>query len=77
MSNKELNLGDLEKGTGGAGGNTSAGRTHVVKNGDTLWDIAVLYYKDGCKWEKIYEANKAVIGKNPNKIQVGMKLYIP
>ncbi len=28
-------------------------------------------------WKLIYEANKELIGKNPNKIIVGWKLKIP
>ena len=73
----EMDLNEMEKVSGGAGGGDSGPRTHVVKNGETLWGIAVQYYKDGTKWQKIYEANKNVIGSNPDKIMPGMKLQIP
>jgi LysM repeat protein len=52
-------------------------RIHLVKKGDTLWGIAKTYYGDGRKWSRIYGANKAVIGVNPNKIYPGQKLEIP
>ena len=55
----------------------SKSKTYTVKNGDTLWKIAKTYYKDGSKWKRIYDANKKVIGKNPNIIKAGQKLVIP
>lgn len=37
----------VKKGLGGSAGDTSAGsKIHVVKKGDTLWDIARLYTGD-------------------------------
>nr|MBN1228870.1 LysM peptidoglycan-binding domain-containing protein [Anaerolineae bacterium] len=53
--------------------------TYTVKKGDTLSAIALEYYKSGDreKWMKIYNANKAVIGDNPNALQPGQKLRIP
>ncbi len=50
---------------------------HTVASGDSLWGIAAEYLKDGSRWREIYEANKDVIGDNPNLIQVGQKLTIP
>lgn len=52
-------------------------KTYVVRKGDSLWAIAKRIYDDGSKWKKIYEANKKVIGKNPNTIFPGQKLVIP
>ena len=46
---------------------------YVVKSGDTLSKIAKAY---NTSWQKIYEDNKDVIGKNPNLIYVGQKLII-
>lgn len=47
--------------------------TYVVKSGDNLSKIAKAY---NTSWQKIYEDNKDVIGKNPNLIYVGQKLII-
>ncbi|WP_034997012.1 LysM peptidoglycan-binding domain-containing protein [Beijerinckia mobilis] len=52
-------------------------RTYVVKRGDTLSALAQRIYGDASKWKKIYEANRAVIGANPNLILVGQTLVLP
>lgn len=52
-------------------------KKHTVVSGDTLSGIAQKYYDDAGKYMKIYEANKAVIGDNPDLIQPGMELIIP
>lgn len=52
-------------------------KKHVVVSGDTLSGIAKKYYKDAGKYMKIYEANKDVIGGDPNLIKPGMELVIP
>ena len=46
---------------------------YVVKKGDTLSLIASRYKTS---WKKIYEKNKNIIGKNPNKIKPGQVLSI-
>lgn len=51
-----------------------AARTHTVRSGDTLWDLAVEYYGDGRKYTKIAQANNI---PNPNLINIGMELTIP
>lgn len=53
--------------------------TYTVQAGDTLSKIAQKFYGDGSEqsWRKIYDANKAVIGPDPNQLQVGMILTIP
>ncbi|WP_042350343.1 LysM peptidoglycan-binding domain-containing protein [Bacillus massiliigorillae] len=53
--------------------------SYTVKSGDSLWLIAKKkeIYGDGNQWRKIYNANKNVIGSNPNKLKIGMKLVIP
>ena len=50
---------------------------HTVVSGDTLSGIAKKYYDDAGKYLKIYEANKKVIGDNPDLIKPGMELVIP
>ena len=52
---------------------------HTVTAGETLSHIALKYYGSAVKekWMIIYEANKAVIGDNPNKIRAGQVLKIP
>ncbi len=52
-------------------------KKHVVVSGDTLSGIAKKYYNDAGKYMVIYEANKRVIGDNPDMIKVGMELVIP
>ena len=53
------------------------GKVYVVEEGDTLAVIANKVYGDSSLWQKIFEANKDVIGNDPDHIQIGMKLKIP
>jgi len=55
----------------------AAQQTYVVKAGDSLSVIALRELGDAMRWPEIYELNKAVIGDNPNLIQVGAKLVLP
>lgn len=50
---------------------------YVVQPGDTLWGIAQEQLGNGADYMKIYNANKDVIGSNPDLIKVGMELVIP
>jgi nucleoid-associated protein YgaU len=52
---------------------------HTVAAGETLSHIALKYYGSAAKeqWMRIYEANREVIGDDPNKIRVGQVLNIP
>ena len=52
-------------------------KTYVVRQGDTLSNIAQRAYSDGSQFTLIYEANKNVIGSNPTYILPGQILYIP
>lgn len=56
---------------------THAGGSHTVVRGDTLWAIAKKFYGSGTRYTKIYNANKNIIGSNPNKIYPGQVLAIP
>ena len=51
-------------------------RTHIVKRGDTLYDIARKYYNDPAKWSKIYDANYDII-EDKKFLRVGQTLVIP
>ncbi|HJQ31395.1 MAG TPA: LysM peptidoglycan-binding domain-containing protein [Pyrinomonadaceae bacterium] len=61
---------NLEVGGGGGGGE----ETYTVKSGDTLSKIGQHH---GVAWREIYEANKDVIGDNPDLIKPGQQLRIP
>ena len=53
------------------------GDIYIVRQGDTLTSIAQSAYGNGNLWPLIYNANKQVIGSNPNIIQPGQVLHIP
>ncbi|MGH6919953.1 MAG: transporter substrate-binding and LysM peptidoglycan-binding domain-containing protein, partial [Geminicoccaceae bacterium] len=57
----------------------AAGSEYVVQPGDTLSTIAGKHFGDvgPAAWRAIWEANKAVIGGDPNRIRVGMRLTLP
>lgn len=54
-------------------------RYHVVKRGDVLSKLAQKYYGHSTRtyYMKIYNANKKIIGSNPNVLKIGQKLLIP
>ena len=51
--------------------------SYEVQPGDTLLSISEQFYSDPTKWRRIYDANKDVIGSDPDKLKVGAKLKIP
>ncbi len=53
------------------------GATYTVQKGDSLWGISEKAYGTGYAWQKVYEANKDVIGKNASAINTGTKLTLP
>ena len=71
----DMRSGDLvlnvEVGGGGGGGGEES---YTVKGGDTLTAIG---QRHGVAWREIYEANKDVIGDNPDRIRPGQTLRIP
>jgi nucleoid-associated protein YgaU len=63
--------------TAAASTDTTPGDTYEVQSGDTLLSIADQFYSDTTQWRRIYDANKDVIGSDPDKLKIGMKLKIP
>lgn len=55
----------------------SLAQQYVVQSGDSLAKIAEVYYGSQEHWNKVYQANLALIGPNPHEIEVGMVLSIP
>ena len=60
-----------------ASSNAPSAKTYTVKKGDCLWKIASSFYGSGSNWNKLYDANKSVVGGNPNLIYPGQVLSIP
>lgn len=48
--------------------------SYEVKEGETLWSIAVAKYDDGYMWTEIAKANKL---SNPDNLEKGTRLVIP
>lgn len=51
--------------------------TYTVVRGDCLWNIAKKFYGNGARYTEIFNANRDVIGGNPNLIYPGQVLVIP
>jgi nucleoid-associated protein YgaU len=49
---------------------------HVVKPGETLWQIAANLTGSGSRWHEIYRANRDQI-KDPSRLYPGQRLAIP
>lgn len=64
--------GDGSEAASGAG--PTVGRVHVVAYGDTLGRIAQRY---GLGWQQVYDANRGVVGVDPDRIVIGQRLVIP
>jgi hypothetical protein len=52
------------------------GRTVVVRPGDSLSKIASRFWEPWITWQSIYNANRGIIGGNPNLIRPGQVLVI-
>ncbi len=52
-------------------------QAYEVQSGDTLLSISEQFYGDATQWQTIYNANKDVIGPNPDQLKVGERLRIP
>ncbi len=54
-----------------------AANDYVVQPGDTLRSIARDKYGDPEQWPRIYDANRDVIGDDPDALRAGSRLRIP
>jgi Tfp pilus assembly protein FimV len=53
------------------------GSNYTVQANDTLSSIAQQAYGNAGAWQKIYDANKQVIGDDPNLLSAGEVIFIP
>jgi nucleoid-associated protein YgaU len=74
MRSGDLVLNLEVSGGGGSWGEGGGEDTYTVKSGDTLSAIGKHH---GVNWNDIFEANKDVIGDDPDKIKPGQQLRIP
>ena len=63
-------------GTAAAAAESTPAKTYTVRKGDNLTKIAAAQRVSG-GWRAIYNANRATIGANPNRILPGMVLVLP
>ena len=49
---------------------------HIVRKGETLYEISRKYYGSANNWKKIFDANRNVL-EDANKLTPGIKLIIP
>jgi hypothetical protein len=55
-----------------------ARQARVIRDGDTLWDIADDFYGDGRLWETLWQANKDTLRSgDPHKIYPGETVLLP
>ena len=56
---------------------TNAHGIYTIKESDSLSTVAAFFYANGNYWPRIAEANRFLIGDNPDLIFAGMVLIIP
>ncbi len=71
-----MSSGSAPTSTAVAAKKTGGPRTHVVKEGESLWKIAKQELGSGARWKEIYEANRDVLS-TPDAVHSGLKLRIP
>jgi nucleoid-associated protein YgaU len=70
-------IGGSGSGGGKGAGGKPGGSSYKVVSGDSLSAIAGRFWGDVLLWPILYDANKKVVGSDPNKIYPGQKLTIP
>ncbi|MHC4469591.1 MAG: LysM peptidoglycan-binding domain-containing protein [Planctomycetota bacterium] len=56
---------------------TPAPDVYVVKKGDSLAKISRVLFGSEARWKAIYDANRDLIGSDPDRLQLDMRLRIP
>ena len=77
MPDDEPDFSDVQGGSSSISTDEQVDRTYTVRPGDSLSKIAKSLMGDAKKWRVLYEANKDVVGSNPDLIQPGQVLKIP
>jgi nucleoid-associated protein YgaU len=54
-----------------------AAKRHTVAAGESLSKISQGYYGTLFKWPVIFEANRRIIGRDPDRLMIGVELTIP
>ena len=77
MPDDEPDFSDVKGGSSSISTDEQVDRTYTVRPGDSLSKIAKSVMGDAKKWRVLYEANKDVVGGNPDLIQPGQVLKVP
>ena len=77
MPDDEPDFSDVQGGSSSISTDQEVDRTYTVRPGDSLSKIAKSLMGDAKKWRVLYEANKEVVGSNPDLIHPGQVLKIP
>jgi nucleoid-associated protein YgaU len=77
MPDDEPDFSDVQGGSSSISTDQQVDRTYTVRPGDSLSKIAKSLMGDAKKWRVLYEANKDVVGSNPDLIHPGQVLKIP
>ncbi|OPL17959.1 MAG: hypothetical protein AVO35_07305 [Candidatus Aegiribacteria sp. MLS_C] len=75
MKRYALTLGVLAVLAVGTLSTANAARTHIIRYGDTLWDLSIQYYSTPFNWEDIMRANPSLEGVE--YLRPGEELIIP
>ncbi|MEM0913042.1 MAG: LysM peptidoglycan-binding domain-containing protein [Planctomycetota bacterium] len=50
---------------------------HTIQSGENLSSIAQRYYGKAARWRVLFNANRDILGNNPNAIRAGMVIAVP